>query len=58
VLDCDKVTGDDCFIARLCLRTNDELDVLHDPLHERAETSTALVKSSPVRRRLPPVTSG
>jgi Lrp/AsnC family transcriptional regulator, leucine-responsive regulatory protein len=52
---CDKVTGDDCFIARLCLSSIDELDPLLDPLHERAETSTAIVKSSPVRPRLPPL---
>jgi Lrp/AsnC family transcriptional regulator, leucine-responsive regulatory protein len=54
-LRCDKVTGDDCFIARLCLVSIDELDPLLDPLHERAETSTAIVKSSPVQVRLPPL---
>jgi Lrp/AsnC family transcriptional regulator, leucine-responsive regulatory protein len=54
-LVCDKVTGDDCFIARLCLVSIDELDLLLDPLHERAETSTAIVKSSPVQARLPPL---
>lgn len=54
-LTCDKVTGDDCFIARLCLASIDEFDPLLDPLHERAETSTAIIKSSPVRARLPPL---
>ncbi|MBL4756710.1 MAG: Lrp/AsnC family transcriptional regulator [Rhizobiales bacterium] len=52
---CDKVTGDDCFIARLSLRSIDELDELLDPFHEKAETNTAIVKSSPVRGRMPPM---
>lgn len=52
---CDKVTGDDCFIARLCLASIDELDPVLDPLHERAETSTAIIKSSTVPHRLPPL---
>ncbi|PWV98950.1 AsnC family transcriptional regulator [Hoeflea marina] len=52
-IDCDKVTGDDCFVARLALRDIAELDRILDPFHDRAETSTAIVKSSPVRRRMP-----
>lgn len=50
---CDKVTGDDCFIARLALRTIAELDDILDPFHDLAETNTAIVKSSPVRARIP-----
>ena len=52
---CDKVTGDDCFIARLWLTSIGELDVLLDGLHARAETNTSIVKSSPVARRMPPL---
>jgi Lrp/AsnC family transcriptional regulator, leucine-responsive regulatory protein len=48
---CDKVTGDDCFIARLALKSVAELDKLLDPFHEKAETSTAIVKSSPILNR-------
>ena len=54
IIECDKVTGDDCFIARLCLRSIDELDGLLDRIVEKAETNTSIVKSTPVRRRLPP----
>jgi Lrp/AsnC family transcriptional regulator, leucine-responsive regulatory protein len=54
-VSCDKVTGDDCFIARLCLISIEELDTVLDALHERAETNTAIVKSSPVLRRMPPL---
>lgn len=51
--DCDKVTGDDCFIVRLALRDIGELDAILDPFHEKAETNTAIVKSSPLSHRMP-----
>ena len=54
-IECDKVTGDDCFICRLYLRTIDQLDEILSKVTERAETSTAIVKSTPVSRRLPPL---
>jgi Lrp/AsnC family transcriptional regulator, leucine-responsive regulatory protein len=50
---CDKVTGDDCFVTRLALKSVQELDELLDPFHEKAETNTAIIKSSPVRNRTP-----
>ena len=53
--ECDKVTGDDCFIARLHVRTMDHLDSLLDRLNAYAETNTAIVKKTPVKRRLPPL---
>ena len=53
--ECDKVTGDDCFIARLYLHSIEQLDQILDRITEKAETSTAIVKASPVRRRLPPL---
>ncbi|MBS1166615.1 MAG: AsnC family transcriptional regulator [Proteobacteria bacterium] len=56
VVECDKVTGDDCFIARLYVRTIGQLDELLDKIADKAETSTAVVKSQPVKRRNPPLT--
>ncbi|MFT3904815.1 MAG: Lrp/AsnC family transcriptional regulator [Steroidobacteraceae bacterium] len=53
--ECDKVTGDDCFIARLQLRSIQHLDQVLDQITDKAETSTAIVKSQPIRRRLPPL---
>lgn len=50
---CDKVTGDDCFIARLALKSIAELDDILDPFHEKAETNTAIIKSSPLMHRQP-----
>lgn len=52
-IDCDKVTGDDCFVARLALRSIADLDPVLLPFHEKAETNTAIIKSSPLRGRMP-----
>jgi Lrp/AsnC family leucine-responsive transcriptional regulator len=54
-IECDKVTGDDCFIARLVVRSMGELDGILDRITERAETNTSMIKTSPVKRRLPPL---
>nr|WP_123332815.1 Lrp/AsnC ligand binding domain-containing protein [Erwinia sp. JUb26] len=51
--ECDKVTSDDCFIARLHLRSIEHLDFILDRITDKAETSSAIVKSQPVKRRLP-----
>lgn len=53
--ECDKVTGEDCFIARLYVRSIEDLDGILDRIADKAETSTAIVKSQPVRRRAPPL---
>ncbi len=53
--ECDKVTGEDCFIARLHLRSIDQLDEILDRIIDKAETNTAIVKAQPVKRRLPPL---
>ncbi|OCX62308.1 AsnC family transcriptional regulator [Thioclava sp. SK-1] len=55
---CDRVTGDDCFIARLSLVNVAELDDILLPLHERAETHTSIVKSSLLRNRMPDLSPG
>lgn len=52
--ECDKVTGDDCFIARLHIRSISDLDHILDKITDKAETSSAIVKAQPVKRRLPP----
>jgi len=57
-VECDKVTGDDCFIARLVVASMAELDTILDKVAEKAETSTSMVKASPVKRRLPPLSRG
>ncbi len=54
-VECDKVTGDDCFVARLVLRSISELDGILERITAYAETNTAIVKTSPIKRRLPPL---
>ncbi len=51
-VECDKVTGDDCYIARLYLKNISDLDPILDRVAEIADTSTAIVKSTPIKRRL------
>lgn len=51
--ECDKVTGDDCFVARLHVRSMEHLDHILDRIADKAQTNTALVKAQPIRRRLP-----
>ena len=52
--ECDKVTGDDCFVGRLHLTSIEQLDAILDRIADKAETNTSIVKAQPVRRRLPP----
>jgi Lrp/AsnC family leucine-responsive transcriptional regulator len=54
-IECDKVTGDDCFIAKLCFRSMTQLDAILDRITEKAETNTSIVKATPIKRRLPPL---
>ncbi|WP_337268827.1 Lrp/AsnC family transcriptional regulator [Oryzifoliimicrobium ureilyticus] len=55
VVECDKITGDDCFIARLFVRSISQLDEILDRIADKAETNTSIVKSQPVKRRHPPL---
>ncbi|MBA3042667.1 MAG: Lrp/AsnC family transcriptional regulator [Alphaproteobacteria bacterium] len=54
ITECDKVTGDDCFICRMAVRGMGDLDRILDKISEKSQTNTSLVKSTPVKRRLPP----
>lgn len=58
VIQCDTVTGDDCFIARMVLRDIQDLNRLLEPLHDKARTNTSIVKGNPVPRRRPPFWRG
>ncbi|MCR0999253.1 Lrp/AsnC family transcriptional regulator [Serratia rubidaea] len=53
VVECDKVTGEDCFIIRLAARSLEQLDQILDRLAEQAQSNTSIVKTTPVKRRLP-----
>lgn len=54
IVQCDKVTGEDGFVARVLLQDISELDPLLETFGRMATTNTSIVKSSPVRMRPPP----
>jgi Lrp/AsnC family transcriptional regulator, leucine-responsive regulatory protein len=55
VVECDRVTGEDCFVARAHVRSVAELEALIDRLVPHATTHTSIVQSTPVKRRPPPL---
>jgi Lrp/AsnC family leucine-responsive transcriptional regulator len=55
IIECDRVTGDDCFIAKAVVASVADLEKLIDDLLPLATTNTAIIQSSPVRRRMPPL---
>jgi len=58
VVSCDRITGDDCFIARVCVRSIEDLERVIDAIIPYAMTNTSIVQSSPVERRIPPLEKG
>ena len=55
IVECDRVTGEDCFIARAHVRSVQALEGLIDRVIPYAMTNTSIIQSSPVERRLPPL---
>ncbi len=55
IVECDRITGDDCFVARAHVASVGELESLIDEIVPFAMTNTAIIQSSPVARRLPPI---
>jgi len=53
IVECDRITGEDCFIARAYLRAVADLEQLIDRIIPYASTNTSIIQSSPVKRRLP-----
>jgi Lrp/AsnC family leucine-responsive transcriptional regulator len=53
VVECDRITGDDCFIAKAHVRSMEHLEKVIDRIIPFAMTNTSIIQSSPVRRRLP-----
>ena len=53
IVECDRITGEDCFIARAHVQSVEELEKLIDQVIPYAMTNTSIIQSSPVKRRLP-----
>ena len=57
VVECYRVTGEDCFLIKLYLRAIDELEELLDRFTPYGLTTTSIIHSAPVARRGPPLNS-
>lgn len=55
VVECHRITGEDCFYLKLHLRSIDELGGVLDRFLDFGETTTSIVNATPVPRRDPPL---
>jgi Lrp/AsnC family leucine-responsive transcriptional regulator len=55
VIECHRVTGDDCYVMNLVFRSIDELEELIDAFTPFGQTTTSIVNATPVPRRGLPV---
>ena len=55
VLECHRVTGEDCLILKVSLPGIDQLDRLLDRFLAHGSTTTSIIQSSPVPLRSPPL---
>jgi Lrp/AsnC family leucine-responsive transcriptional regulator len=55
ITQCERVTGEDCFVARAHLRSIEEMERMIDMIVPHAMTNTSIIQSSPVAQRLPPL---
>jgi Lrp/AsnC family leucine-responsive transcriptional regulator len=58
VVECHRITGDDCFILKVYFPAMDQLDRLLDRLLLYGTTTTSIVQSSPVSGRPVPLPTG
>jgi Lrp/AsnC family leucine-responsive transcriptional regulator len=55
VAECHRITGEDCYLLRVHLRSIDELEDVLDRFTPYGLTTTSIVHSTPVPRRNPPL---
>jgi Lrp/AsnC family leucine-responsive transcriptional regulator len=55
VVECHRITGEDCFILKAHVPAIDQLDRLLDQFLVYGTTTTSIVQSTPVPLRLPPL---
>jgi Lrp/AsnC family leucine-responsive transcriptional regulator len=58
VVECYRITGEDCFLIKLYLRAIDELEDVLDRFTPYGLTTTSIIHSAPVPRRSPPLGGG
>lgn len=55
IVECHRVTGEDCFIMKVLVAQVDELEVVLDQLLAYGNTTSSIVQSTPVPPRGPPL---
>lgn len=55
ITQCDRITGEDCFLARASLVSIADMERVIDRIVPYAMTNTSIIQSSPVEKRLPPL---
>jgi len=58
VVECHRITGEDCFIVKVHLSAIETLDEVLDRFLVYGQTTTSLVQSTPVALRAPPLPPG
>lgn len=53
IIECDRITGEDCFMAKVFVARIEDLERVIDRLIPYAQTNTSIIQSSPVIRRPP-----
>jgi Lrp/AsnC family leucine-responsive transcriptional regulator len=54
VVECHRITGEDCFFLQVHLRSMDDLEEILDRFTPFGQTTTSIIHSSPVARRALP----
>jgi len=57
VVECHRITGEDCFFLKVHLRSIDELSPLLDRFLRYGSTTTSIVNDAPIPGRQPPITA-
>jgi Lrp/AsnC family transcriptional regulator, leucine-responsive regulatory protein len=55
VVECHRVTGEDCYVMKLYVRSMDDLEEVLDRFTPFGQTTTSIIHSSPVPGRGPPI---
>ena len=58
VVECHRITGEDCFVLKMCLESLDVLDTALDEFLVHGQTTTSIIQSSPVPSRPLPLPNG
>ncbi len=58
VVECHRITGEDCFLVKVYIPAMDQLDRILDEFLVYGSTTTSIIQSSPVPLRPPPLPTG